>query len=291
MEIRCPNCSSANISTNYACPHCDSTNIERHALIEHITCGYIDDITEFQTDGELICPNCKSRLTGGSYRSAGSWFECPDCGRRVEVLSVIHACRDCGARFAFDRARYSRVYTYSLNKAALEEIEREILFTFRIKSFFQKLGYKVQSPGQIRGESGIQHEFDVVATHEGMRPTAVETLYGEEPIGQTRIITEYVKVFDTKADAYVIVIPSLDGAARKLAQSYGMNIIEATSPSEAMLKLMEMVGPRELEVAEMRGETEEEKEKVVSEEALTKGKEGAEERKPGLLQRMLGRIK
>lgn len=291
MEIRCPHCNSANVSTNYACPHCDSSNIERHAMIEHITCGYIDDVAKFQSDGELICPHCKSRLTEGGYRSAGIWYECPDCGRRAEVLSVVHQCRDCGTGFTFASSRYDRVYTYSINKATSGEIEREVLFASRIKGIFEKLGYGVRSPGRIRGESGIEHEFDIVATREGMRPAAVMVLYGDEPIGQARVITEYVKVLDTKAEAYVIAIPSLIEAARKLAQSYKMNTIEADNSSEAVLKLMETMGSREPVEAKTRGKVREEAEKAVSEEERAKREEVPAGRKPGLLQRMFGRAK
>ncbi len=281
MEIRCPSNDSPNVSTQYACPHCNSIRILRNALIEHITCGYIDNLTKFKTDNELICPNCKQRLTEGGYRSAGSWYECADCGKRVEVLKVVHICRDDKDRFTFDDAIYNEVYAYSLNAMAIDEVEREVLYAYRLRELFQNLGYRVQSPGTIRGDSGIDHEFDLVATAEGKGTVTVDTLLSDSPIPQIRIITEYAKVFDAKAKAYIVAVPGLEESAAKLAQFYKMNVITVSRLSGA-LSLIE---------AALRASGEEVSAKVERTEVVEEKEVGGKEKPAGLITGLVGLFK
>ncbi len=236
MSIKCPSCNHADISTNYVCPFCNSPRIIRNALIEHIRCGYIDNLTKFRTNGDLICPRCKAKIGKEEYRSAGSWYECLDCKKRIETPQVIHLCRDCKERFTFDDALYHEVYRYRLSKQAISEIKSGALFSSLAKRIFTDLDYEVKVPSRLIGESGIQHEFDILARGKDGKTITLDTLFSSKPIGPTEIIREYGKIFDTKAEAYIVASPSLDEEAKKLARSYGLNVIEG-DPTEALNEL------------------------------------------------------
>lgn len=240
MAIYCPSCNGVNISTKYNCPFCGSIQIVRNALIEHITCGYIDNVTNFRIDRNFICPRCKAQLGKEDYRNAGSWYECPACGKRIETPKVSHVCRGCGEKFTFDGSKYVEVYSYSVSEVAVDEIKGGAFFTSIAKSFFADLKYDIEVPGKILGESGIQNEFDVLLKKENGAIIAIDALLSNEPISQIQIIREYGKTFDVKAEVYIVASPSLSEDAKKLAKAYGLNIIEG-DPSKALSTLKEML--------------------------------------------------
>lgn len=233
MDIRCPNCGSSNVSTNYLCPFCGAINVVRNALIEHISCGYIDVLANFKKNGDLICPKCHNKLELGNYRSAGNWYGCGSCGKRIEVPRTSHACRKCETKFTLDNATYNEVYYYILSSTAKEEIGHGVLLLGSIKDNLTKLGYKVIVPFVMKGNSGVEQAFDMLVTR-GDQRIAMDVLASDRPILQVEIIKEYVKTLDAKVDLYLVVIPELSEDARKLAESYKVNVIESHSPQEAL---------------------------------------------------------
>jgi len=239
--ISCPNCHSPNASTQYICPFCDSPKITKNAVIEHIACGYIDNLTAFKADGNLVCPKCGSLLTPGSYRSAGTWYECLSCGKRIETLRVLHLCRSCKNKFSFDSATYDEAYAYSLSKTVKKEAGREIILFSSVKDLLKNLECNVQIPGRLKGESGIEHEFDIVAIDKQTRSIAIDVILSDKSVSKADVVREYAKFFDVKAEAYLMIIPQLDKEAGKLANSYKMNVVEAVSPAEALSKLEKML--------------------------------------------------
>lgn len=245
IDLRCPNCDSSNVSTNYLCPFCGSINIAKNALIEHISCGYIDVLTNFGKNGDLICPKCHNKLELGKYRSVGNWYACESCGKRIELPHPSHTCRKCDARFTLDDAKYSKIYSYTLNSVAKEEIGRGIFLIDSIRDNLTKLGYDAKAPFISKGSSGVEHTFDISLTKNDQK-IVIDVLTSDEPIPQVEIIKEYVKMLDVKVDLYIIAIPKLDDEARKLAGSYSVNFIESYSPQEAVktiIKLFESEKP------------------------------------------------
>ncbi len=224
MIIHCPSCNNANISTHYTCPFCNSPRVNRNALIEHITCGYIDNLSAFRTQGNLVCPKCKAPLTKDSYRSAGKWYECLDCKKRIETPRVSHTCRACNERFTFDEANYNEVYKYSLSEAATTEIRNGALFSSYARSYFSKHSGNQVFIDHLKGESGIQHRFDVVLQSKEGKYVAIDHLFSMEPIGQEDILKEYGKAFDAKVQLYIVTSKITDDAA-KLAKNLGLHVI------------------------------------------------------------------
>ena len=231
--IACPSCGGSNVSTNYTCPHDGSTDIERDSLIEHLACGYIDAHSKFQQGGELVCPRCRATLTPGSYRAAGSWSQCRACGRRLEVLSVLHRCRECGEKFTFEEARLEDAYSYSLSEGARADIGRGVFYASQLRDIFEERGFSLRSP-LLKGASGIAYEFDLVAEAPDGREVTVDVNFSDEPMLREALMEEYGKVADTRKDSYLIVAPPLLDELRELTASLGMNVIQGEKPYEAL---------------------------------------------------------
>jgi len=233
VSIKCPACGSSNVSTIYTCSFCGSPRIERDALIEHLACGYIDLMRNFEREGELVCPKCGQRLGPDSYRSAGTWYTCRDCEKRLESPNPIHRCRDEGHEFTLDTANYTEVYAYSLSEQAKIDIERGILIGRSIVGLLTSSGYNVTVQKKRVGESGIEHTFDIMLEKDGSQ-AFIDILTSHEPVSVIAITREYTKVLDCASNLYLLVIPGLSEEARKLASFYKFKVVEGANPIEAL---------------------------------------------------------
>ncbi len=224
MVMYCPSCNSADVATNYLCPYCSSAQIIRNALIEHMTCGYIGTISVFKQEGDLICPKCKTKLDKDDYRSAGRWYECANCRRKIESPKINHVCRSCSARFSFDDAKYSEVYQYVLSDVAKNEIKSGALFSSVIKNYIKTTG-NAETPNLLTGESGAKYQFDaILKSKEPGKFITIDYIFSSAPITQADIMKEYGKAFDTKTDLYVVAAKITEDAA-KLARNIGVKTI------------------------------------------------------------------
>ncbi len=241
MALHCPECNNANISTTYTCPSCGSPQIIRNALIEHITCGYINTLPYFKVDDNLICPKCKAPLKRTDVRSAGRWYECANCKKRIENPQPLHTCRNCGEKFDFNDAKYVETHNYTLSDTTKNEINNGALFPFFVEKSLTKLNHQVHIPGKITGASGIQHEFDAIIDTNAGKQLAIDALFSNQPVNKFQITMEHEKISDAKIETYIIA-SAFNEEAKKLIQFYKLNIIEA-SPTIALNELINRMQP------------------------------------------------
>jgi hypothetical protein len=243
--IFCPRCNSAGISIRYCCPYCKSFNIKKSSLIEHVKCGYMDVEENFHKGDKLICLKCHDELKKCDidYRRAGVWCTCKDCSKSFDIPVVKLFCRDCHEDFTFEDAIIKEVYTYALKEEARREAAEGWVLISPITEFLRQNGFEVKSPAFLKGKSGANHMFDIVAWPKENEKsvtvidlaTSTENVVSEQPI-----IALFAKIYDVSpATAYLIAIPKLNDNARKMAELYNIRAIEATNPKEAINSLKE----------------------------------------------------
>lgn len=241
--LLCAHCSSPKILTHYNCPHCGSFNVRKSALIEHIPCGYIDTEDRFQRGGQLVCPRCRKELKKAEmdYRKAGAWCTCHDCTKSFDIAVPSHFCRDCHKNFTFESAIYENVYSYKLSSKARKEASLGWILISPIREFLETHGFKVETPGFLKGKSGANHMFDITAYRKGATKeltvidlaTSPQDLISEQPV-----IAMFAKIYDVTPDrACLIVIPKISPNGRKMAKLYNITLIEAKNPKEAVRTL------------------------------------------------------
>ncbi len=242
--VYCPNCVSANVSIHYSCPYCKSFNIKKGSLIEHVKCGYMDVEENFRHSKKLVCPKCHKELTkmDVDYRKAGVWCTCKDCGKSFDIPLPHHFCRECQHVFTFEEAVIKEAYIYSQNKEAVEHVALNWTVLAPIKSVMEEMGFRTECPGFLDGKSGVKHMFDIVArAKRGEKNIIVintTVLTAEEPVPDSHIIEMFAKVYDSAVDkSFFIAIPKMCENGRKLAGLYGIKLIEAKKPDEALEKL------------------------------------------------------
>ncbi|NWF87180.1 hypothetical protein HXY32_05165 [Candidatus Bathyarchaeota archaeon] len=242
--VHCSTCGSANISIRYCCSFCKSFDIKRSALIEHVKCGYMDIEENFAKGNKLVCPKCHEELRklDMDYRKAGMWCTCKDCGKSFDIPVTAHFCRNCHANFTFEDAVIKDVYAYKLKKEA-KEVSVGWIVIAPIRDFLVENGFEVESPAFIKGKSGANHTFDIVAYRkkgENAQKTTVIDLAtsSENTVSEQPVIALFAKTYDVLPEsAYLIAIPKMSENGKKMAELYNIKLIEAKNQKEAIKAL------------------------------------------------------
>jgi hypothetical protein len=243
--IFCPKCSSANVSTRYCCPFCKSFNIQKSSLIEHVKCGYMDLEANFRDGDKYVCPKCHEELRtiDIDYRKAGIWCTCGACKKSFDIPVTSHFCRDCSETSTFEEVPIKDVYSYTLKANVTAESSLNWFLVAAIRDFLMKEGLKVESPGLLKGKSGANHSFDIVAYKEDKSQKAIVVdlaMATGNIVSEQPVIALFAKIFDvTPEKAFLISIPKLGENGKKMAELYKIRAIEAKNQEEAIASLKE----------------------------------------------------
>ena len=240
--IFCPNCGSENVSTRYCCPFCKSFDIQKSSLVEHVKCGYMDLEDKFYKGDKYVCPKCNEEMRRADvdYRKAGIWCACRECKKSFDTPVPMHFCRNCGETSTFEEVIIKDVYAYTLKANITAESSVNLFLVSAIREFLMKERLKVESPGLLKGKSGANHSFDIVA-YEADKSQAIvvdlamstETVVSEQPV-----IALFAKIFDVSPEkSYLIAIPKLSENGKKMAELYKILAIEAKNQEEAVASL------------------------------------------------------
>jgi hypothetical protein len=241
----CPSCISVNVSNDYVCPNCNSIDIERKTLLEHTACGNIDSVDNFLVEGGLLCPKCNKELfeAGVDYQKLGAWFQCSQCGKRSDMPSPIHRCRNCGHIFTIRDTGFVNIYAYRLGSEAEEEFKRSYLVMKPIGLVLEDYQFKVEMPGQIAGRSGALHRFDAVATKGSSEVVVLDVIASEKKIDEVPVASMYAKIFDvTPTQSILVAMPGLTDKAKRLAGLYRISTIEAENSQQAADQIKDKFG-------------------------------------------------
>jgi len=239
----CPQCGSSNVSIRYCCPYCRSFDLKKSLLVEHVICGYIDTEERFQVEGRFACPKCRKGLTklDVDYRKAGVWCTCNQCTKSFDVPVASHFCRDCHKTFDFEEVLCKDVYSYSFSLDAGKGAAYERVLIVPVREFLQSRGFDVESPGVLRGKSGSDHVFDVVAFQDGEYKSVTVVDFAassDDVVSEQAVIAMFAKVYDVVPNhAYLITVPKMNETGRKLAVIYKIRLIEAKDQNEAIMAL------------------------------------------------------
>ena len=243
--LLCPECSSADISTRYCCPFCKSLDIQKSSLVEHVKCGYMDLEANFQIGDKYVCPKCHEELSkiDIDYRKAGIWCVCNNCGKSFDVAVPSHFCRSCMANSTFEEIVIKDVYSYTLKKDVSTESSLNWFLVAAIREFLMQEGLNVESPSLLKGKSGANHTFDIVAYKGDKSRNAIVVdlaMSAGSVVSEQPIIALFAKIFDVSPEkAFLIAMPKLSENGKKMAELYKIRAIEAENQEQALKALKE----------------------------------------------------
>jgi hypothetical protein len=229
VEVACPGCASRRtIHDSYACPFCKSPSLKRGTLLEHYKCGHVDLMQEFTQGDNLVCPKCRGvlRLIGTDYSKIQDTFRCEQCNRSFVAPSIIHRCLQCKNKFSYETARLWPVYAYEFNEIHRLEVISNCAVQLPLVNFLKDTGFIVQSPGFLNGQSGIEQDFDIVASRDGKNYVFMIGTNVRE-VNQDIVATMFAKRFDVEVERSIVVaIPRMNREGLKMAEMYGIDIIQ-----------------------------------------------------------------
>lgn len=238
--IYCPKCGSANISVHYCCPYCKSFNIQKSSLVEHVKCGYMDIEENFRKGNKFVCPKCHEELEklDVDYRRAGTWCVCKDCSKSFDIPVTAHFCRHCHANSTFEDAVIKDIYGYSLKEEIREEAAVGWVIIEPMSEFLRENGFEVESRAFLKGKSGANHMFDIVAYKGDVKRkvTVIDlAISTEDAVPEQPVIALFAKIFDVSPDsAYLIAIPEMSENGKKMAGLYNIKVVEAENQEDVI---------------------------------------------------------
>lgn len=124
----------------------------------------------------------------------------------------------------------------------LSEFVSEIRYqvTDSLKRRLAALGLRIEIPGKLVGDSGVEHWVALSAVHPDGRTMLVDIHVSHDVVDEGPVISTYAKVLDTSpSEAYLLVMPRANLAAGELAKSYGIRLIEGISVDDLVMKFEE----------------------------------------------------
>lgn len=220
------------------CIKCRSRNTVKRSLVEHTYCGYIGDDSRFDAGGALKCPNCGRPIRAANeLRVSGVWYECQNCSSKTSSPRLIFACKEGSHEYSVAELALVDVDSYAVNDKVLAELRNTLLLDPELARMLEEIGYTVESPAHVKGQSGSEHALDVFAKKDG-ETIAVQLAVDTKPVGPGAVISFFAKTFDIKPGRSVLVaIPAISEEAKRLGAGYGMSVAEDFDGSGVVKKV------------------------------------------------------
>ena len=230
--LTCPHCGSPDMHSKYACPRCKSDNVGFTELLEHMRCGNIGPKDTFVKGTFLVCPRCQSVLTEGSpdNRVIGNFYQCEKCGHRFDRPDVVHLCMNCGQTSTHQTAKYTKVFRYTIPDEIAKELQRDLPALKNLKKTLTDRGFRIQMRARVKGVSGAESVFDILAEKDNVRLVIDISTTGDK----NDIIGLLAKKVDVNPTRAAIIDLSGSDVQTSLGKVYDVLVFKTTADHAAV---------------------------------------------------------
>lgn len=215
--------------------------LERKELWEHVTCGYISSSDAFKGEEGLACPRCRVKVKGTDLRRLGAWFTCKRGGENVPDPEIVLYCLSGNHEILLAEADFTEKVEYELMPNLLDEVNSIISFYDSIKERVESKGYSLVEP-LVKGASGAEHQFDLVARDRDGKIFVVEAFFSEHVVSEVPILGFLTKIYDIRpGTAIFVAVPSISPAAKEIFSGLGVTLLTAPTIHEAKAKFSEII--------------------------------------------------
>lgn len=182
----CPECSAQGMQYTTACPACESAHAIETTVAEHRACGLTAPESEFEREGERICPECETAVQSEDLDRAERYV-CQECDELFETPEHRLWCRDCLYMFPPE-----------------ETIERS-LYRYRITDDGREWTEHHRVAREATADTLEERRFDVSidTTVEGTDATYPVHVFAEDPLlGERRVVSVAERPTDESVDAF-----------------------------------------------------------------------------------------
>ena len=113
----CPQC-QALPTFRHGCRICGSVRLHSRPLIHHFSCAHVGYVSDFEQEGSIICPKCRTRnlIVGADYEHLNGPYWCLDCDWSDTDLELVGECLKCSFRFPMHEALEEDLIGYHVNR-------------------------------------------------------------------------------------------------------------------------------------------------------------------------------
>jgi DNA-binding response OmpR family regulator len=113
----CPQCQAVPTFRN-GCRICGSVRLHSRPLIHHFACAHIGYVSDFEKDGAMVCPKCRTRnlIVGADYEHLSGPYRCLDCDWSDTDLELVGNCLKCEFRFPMNQALEEDLIGYHVHR-------------------------------------------------------------------------------------------------------------------------------------------------------------------------------
>ncbi|MEX0818265.1 MAG: response regulator [Pirellulaceae bacterium] len=113
----CPQCQAVP-TFRHGCRICGSVRLHSRPLLHHFACAHIGDVTDFDRDGVVICPKCRTRnlIVGADFEHLSGPYRCLDCDWSDTDLEMVGNCLRCEFRFPMNQALEEDLIGYHVHR-------------------------------------------------------------------------------------------------------------------------------------------------------------------------------
>jgi predicted RNA-binding Zn-ribbon protein involved in translation (DUF1610 family) len=230
--LTCPQCGSPDMHSKYACPRCKSDNVGFTELLEHMKCGNIGPKDTFVKGTFLLCPRCQNVLTEGGpdNRVIGNFYQCEKCAYRFDRPDVVHLCMNCGATSTHQTAKYVKVFRYTIPDEIAKELQRDLPVLKNLRKTLTDRGFKIQTRARVKGVSGVESVFDILAEKDDVRLVIDVSTTGDK----NDIIALLAKKIDVNPTRAAIIDLSGSDIQTSLGKVYDVLVFKTTADHAAV---------------------------------------------------------
>lgn len=215
--------------------------LNRRELWEHTLCGYIASSDNFKKVGDkLLCPKCRCEVKAGEVKRLGVWFSCTVGGENVPDPEIVLHCIAGDHEISIIEAGIIERAEYQINPILIDEIKHILSFYDKVGEILREKGYVLDLP-VLKGASGVNHTFDLVAKKNDKNVFILEAFFSEKEIPEATLISFLTKVYDTRPEkAAIVAVPSLSSMAVNMLNGLGIKVLVSPTIYEAKERLVEI---------------------------------------------------
>lgn len=193
----------------------------------------------------LICPQCRKNESVSLIQCTKCYFNgieknmvagkvsyvCKRCGEVFHEPKLKIHCTNCDIKLDIAEMALQDVYCYAINHNTEQQMMALLKPLQVIKELLAQKGYSTSLFASAKGESGITHSFDILASRKiGDREVkvVVNMLVDRDALVSSHILRSYAQALDVAANENIIIaVPELTEESRKFANFYHIRTFEA----------------------------------------------------------------
>jgi len=228
------------------CPKCNSIDINSIYLLEHVLCGYIDEINRFDNHDELICPKCNTVMNDKSTLVLGRWYSCNSCGNRFNNPIIRLRCyydHDVDVK----DTDMVVLYDYVLYRGAIVSENDMITLLDSISNTLRNKGFTVMKNHILKGSSGVVHNVHIYAEHKDRHNIVIEYCISQDKkkVGQDEFLQEIIKISDIQPQYSILIcVPDIESNLYDIAAHNNIYVISGNNINSIMVRILDIINSK-----------------------------------------------